>query len=104
MASLTVSFPDFEISDYPAQESFGVDLLASSVSTLMSSLHFSSRTARSVQQYRFQPEWARQLEEFILQARAAMLALKDRDRVMCLDQIGLWNSPSVLRSYAPTGW
>lgn len=87
-----------------AQEAFGVEVDDPYVSNLMKELSFSSRMSRSVQAYRLQPQFEDELVSFLRRVRAVIKDVHDLSRVMAIDQIGLWNSPSVLRSYAPIGW
>ncbi len=71
---------------------------------MMKKYYFSSRTTRSVQPYRFEESFVEECVEFLTMARKTLAKLPNLACANAMDQIGLWNSPSVLRSYAPVGW
>jgi hypothetical protein len=71
---------------------------------MMKGYHFSSRTTRSVQPYRFEETFVEECVEFLTMARREVMKRPDPSYANAMDQIGLWNSPSVPRSYAPIGW
>jgi hypothetical protein len=87
-----------------AQAAFNLDIDKPYISKLMTDYHFSSRTTRSVQSYRFEESFVEECVEFLTEARSELKKLPALSYANAVDQIGLWNSPSVLRSYAPVGW
>jgi len=88
----------------PRQEAFNLDIDKAYVSKMLTEYYFSSRTTRSVQPYRYEESFVEECVEFLGEARSEIAKLPDRSYANAIDQIGLWNSPSVLRSYAPVGW
>jgi len=85
-------------------KAFNLDVDKAYVSKMMTNYHFSSRTTRSVQPYRLEESFVEECTEFLTEARKEVAKLPSPSYANAMDQIGLWNSPSVLRSYAPLGW
>ncbi len=88
----------------PNRHLLDIDIDRSYASKLMKDLYFSSRAARSVQPWRVDESFEAERVEFLREARLDLAKLSRLSMANAMDQIGLWNSPSVLRSYAPVGW
>jgi hypothetical protein len=69
----------------------------------MSELKFSSRVCRSATPARLEPDFEEEMASFIEEVRALVRNDFQLSQVTAVDQISFWNSPSVLRSYAPIG-
>jgi hypothetical protein len=86
------------------QESFGVEISKSFTANLMKKLYFSSRMTRSVQPYRLEESFFEECVEFLEKHQHLLPKLPSLDMANALDEAGVWDSPSYLRSYAPVGW
>jgi hypothetical protein len=69
----------------------------------MHELNFTLRQVRSVPPERVADELADQMVEFLESVRDQLRSTYQLSRVVAIDQASFWNTPTILRSYAPIG-